>query len=253
MDIFITGSSAGLGRLAARRLVEQGHRVVLHARSEERARDAMDGVPDADDVLIGDLADLEETQQLAVDANAAGPFHSVIHNAGVYRAPGREILAVNVLAPYVLTSLIDKPERLIYLSSGMHQQGEPAAVDRITAAQPDISYSDSKLLVLLLANAVARHWPDVAVHTVNPGWVPTKMGGPGAPNDLEKGVATQVWLAASGDERARASGRYLYHMEEARHHPAADDAALQQKLLQRCEEATGVPFPAGRPQAPGAA
>ncbi len=238
--IFITGSSAGLGRLAARRLVEEGHTVVLHGRNEARARDAMEGVPGAHHALVGDLADLDETRQLAADANADGPFDAVIHNAGVYRASGSEILAVNVLAPYVLTCLMEKPERLAYLSSGMHRGGGPAAVDRITSAKRDISYSDSKFLVLLLAQAVARAWPDVAVNTVNPGWVPTKMGGAGAPDDLEKGAETQVWLAAGDDEGARATGRYLYHMEEAAYRPEADDAALQRKLLQRCEEVTGV-------------
>lgn len=246
MDIFITGSSAGLGRLAARRLVEQGHRVVLHARSEARARDAMDGVPGAADVLIGDLSDRDETRQLAEAANAAGPFDSVIHNAGVESAPGREILAVNVLAPYVLTCRMEQPERLIYLGSGMHRGGHPEAVRRITDPEPDISYSDSKLLLLLLAKAVARAWPGVSVNTVNPGWVPTKMGGPSAPDDLEMGVETQVWLAASDDHRARVSDRYLYHMAEARHHPEADGPDVQQELIRLCEQVTDVRFPADR-------
>jgi len=240
--IFITGSSAGLGQLAAQSLADQGHRVVLHGRNEKRAQDAMKKVPDAEDVLIGDLSSIEETKQLAVDINVMGRFDAVIHNAGVYRAAGKKILAVNTLAPYILTCLIQKPKRLIYLSSGMHKHGNPVW-EQLTSENAPISYSDSKLHVVLLSKAVARKWPDVYANAVDPGWVPTKMGGPGAPDDLEKGFETQVWLAVSNDDRAKVSGRYFYHKREANHHPQADKIGLQEKFLAACEQITGVPFP----------
>lgn len=236
--ILITGSSAGLGRLAARRLVDQGHKVVLHARNEQRSRDALDGVPGADDVLIGDLADMDETKELAAAANTTGRFDAVIHNAGVYRTSGSTILAVNTLAPYILTALIETPQRLIYLSSGMHRQGHPA-LDRMVS-EGSITYSDSKLHVVMLAKAVARQWPNVYANAVNPGWVPTKMGGRGAPDDLEKGAETQSWLAVSSEDAARVSGRYFFHKREADYHSAADDSALQDRLLATCEQITGI-------------
>jgi NAD(P)-dependent dehydrogenase (short-subunit alcohol dehydrogenase family) len=106
-----------------------------------------------------------------------------------------------------------------------------------------VSYSDSKLYVLMICMAAARRWPDVSANAVDPGWVPTKMGGRGAPDDLEQGYETQVWLAVSDDARAKASGRYLHHLREARHHPQADDVALQERLLKRCEAISGTPFP----------
>ena len=121
--IFITGSADGLGQLAAKALIDLGHQVVLHARNTDRGKQAMNKTPGAEDVLIADLSDIEETKALASKANALGKFDAVIHNAGVYRPPAKEIFAVNTLAPYILTCSLQKPRRLIYLSSGMHLRG----------------------------------------------------------------------------------------------------------------------------------
>lgn len=235
--VFITGSSDGLGLLAARRLVEMGHAVVLHARNPQRGRDALAAVPGAEGVLVGDLSRPEEVKRLAEAANAAGPFEAIIHNAGVYRTTPAEILWVNTLAPYVLTCLIQKPRRLIYISSGLHLHARP---DLEALAAGRISYADSKFYLVMLAKAVARMWPDVYANAVDPGWVPTKMGGPGAPDSLEEGVATQVWLAVSDDPRAKVSGRYFHHMQEAPYHPQANNTALQDALLAVCERLSGV-------------
>lgn len=241
--IFITGSSDGLGQLAARSLIKQGHQVVVHARNAARAQDALKGAPGAEDVLIGDLADLEATKRLASDVNDLGRIEAVIHNAGVYRASSQDILAVNTLAPYILTCLIETPKRLVYLSSGMHLQGDPS-LKLLVSGKGSISYSDSKLHMVLLAKAIARRWPGVYANVVDPGWVPTKMGGRGAPDDLDMGYETQVWLATSDDVAAKGSGRYFFHKAESRHHAAADRPALQDELLAACERITGVQFPA---------
>lgn len=242
--IFITGSSDGLGLLAARRLVRDGHDVVLHARNERRAQDTMDAEPKAEDVLIGDLASIEETLRLAENANATGRFDAVIHNAALYRAANKDILHVNTLAPYILTCLIDRPERLIYVSSGSHLHGKPALGS--IASRKGVSYADSKLHVVMLAKAVARLWPEVHSNAVDPGWVPTKMGGTGAPDDLEKGFETQVWLAVGSDEKAMPSGRYLYHGKPANYRREADDIALQDEFVAVCSQVTGVRLPVDR-------
>jgi NAD(P)-dependent dehydrogenase (short-subunit alcohol dehydrogenase family) len=228
--------------MAARWLVDQKHQVVLHARDERRAREAIASVPGAEDVLVGDLSHRDEVKQLAERANAAGPFDAVIHNAGVYRASGEQLLAVNTLAPYILTCLVKKPRRLIYIASGMHLQGDPDLA-KMTIRSAKVSYSDSKLLVVLLSKAVARRWPDVYVNAVDPGWVATKMGGSDAPDDLAQGFETQGWLAVSDDAAAKVTGRYLHHKKTMGHHPAADDLKLQDDFLATCEQVTGVVFP----------
>jgi NAD(P)-dependent dehydrogenase (short-subunit alcohol dehydrogenase family) len=240
--IFITGSADGLGQLAAKALVAQGHQVVLHARSETRAQEALDKVPGAEGTLAADLSDQEATKDLASRVNALGAFDAVIHNAAVYQASGEEILAVNVLAPYILTCLIQKPERLIYMSSDMHEGGRPK-LESFKTDPGQITYSDSKLHVLMLCKAVARKWPQVYANALNPGWVPTKMGGPGAPDDLQKGYETQMWLATSNDERAKVSGRYFFHQKETRYNHYADDVDVQERFLKLCEEMTGVSLP----------
>jgi NAD(P)-dependent dehydrogenase (short-subunit alcohol dehydrogenase family) len=240
--ILITGSADGLGQLAAKSLADQGHQVVLHARNPERRLYAKQKVPGAEHVIVGDLSDIDETKNVAREANALGRFDAVIHNAGVYQAPARDIFMVNTIAPYILTCLMQKPGRLIYLSSGMHLQGR-ANLENFKKDGPRISYSDSKLHVVMLCMAVARKWPDVYANAVDPGWVPTKMGGRGAPDDLQKGYETQTWLAVSNDSRVKVSGRYFHHRTERRSNPQAGDVMLQESFLSLCSDITGIPFP----------
>jgi NAD(P)-dependent dehydrogenase (short-subunit alcohol dehydrogenase family) len=239
--IFITGSADGLGQLSAVSLIEQGHKVVLHARNAERRREAIRKISQAEPVLTGDLSNIEETKNLASEVNGLGTFDAVIHNAGVYRSSAKEIFAVNTLAPYILTCLIQKPKRLIYLSSGMHLQGRSKLED-LKIGKNRITYSDSKLHVMMLCMAVARKWSNAYSNAVDPGWVPTKMGGRGAPDDLQKGYETQVWLAVSNDEKAKVSGRYFFHKKERHHNLEADDVLPQERFLDLCKEITGVSF-----------
>lgn len=240
--IFITGSADGLGQLAAKELIAQGHHVVLHARNEQRANEALTAVPGAEAVVTGDLLEIDQTRQLAVKVNSLGTFDAVIHNAGVYEAPANDIFLVNTIAPYLLTCLIERPSRLIYLSSGMHRQGR-FHPDDFSIDTRKISYSDTKLHILLLCKAVARKWPHVYANAVDPGWVPTKMGGRGAPDDLKKGYETQVWLATSNDEQALVGGRYFHHQKESRSNPKADEIEAQEQFIKLCSELTGVKLP----------
>ena len=244
--VFITGSSDGLGRMAGQLLIEQGHRVVLHARNQRRGREALSAVPGAETVVIGDLMSITQTRNVADQVNALGSFDAVIHNAGVgYREPVRiatedglpHVFAVNTLAPYILTALIRKPKRLVYLSSGLHRSGDASLKDLVWERRPwqgQQAYSDTKLQDVLLAFAVARFWPDVLSNALEPGWVATKMGGPGAPDDLDAGRRTQAWLAVSSDPNAIVTGKYFYHMRLRTPNPVADDPELQEILLAEC-------------------
>jgi NAD(P)-dependent dehydrogenase (short-subunit alcohol dehydrogenase family) len=202
-------------------------------------------------VVVGDLASAEETSRVADQVNAIGRMDAVIHNAGIYIDVRRvatpeghaRTLAVNVLAPYMLTATIDRPSRLIYMASGMHRDGDASLRDidwterRWSGVQ---AYFDSKLFIVAIALAVARRWPDVRSNAVDPGWVPTRMGGPGAPDDLELGHVSQVWLATSDELEAGGSGGYWYH--QRRHAPAAAaaDERFQDALLGELARLTGV-------------
>jgi NAD(P)-dependent dehydrogenase (short-subunit alcohol dehydrogenase family) len=259
--IFITGSSDGLGLAAAQLLVEQGHSVVLHARSQQRADEAHNELSAAESVVVGDLSSINQTRHVAEQANQLGSFDAVIHNAGIgYREPTRvvtedglsHVLAVNTIAPYILTALITRPKRLVYLSSVLHQAGDPSLSDLTWADRPwsgRQAYCDTKLHDVLLAFAISRRWPSVLSNALEPGWVPTKMGGSGATDDLDQAHRTQVWLAVSDDPAALVSGEYFYHMQKRDPLPAARDTSIQDRLLDFCSRVTGVTIPASTPHA----
>jgi NAD(P)-dependent dehydrogenase (short-subunit alcohol dehydrogenase family) len=229
--VFITGSADGLGHRAAQTLRDDGHEIVVHVRNDDRLAAVRDLLDAGAVAVLGDLSDLEETRAVAEQVNRLGRMDAVIHNAGVISGP--QVLPVNVVAPYLLTALIHRPQRLVYLSSGMHRGGRASLAGMDWGGRHTTgSYSDSKLFVTTLALAVARLWTDVYSNAVDPGWVPTRMGGAGAPDDLRLGHLTQEWLATSDDPEARTSGGYWHH--QRREPPAAGvhDRRFQDQLLE---------------------
>ena len=249
--IFITGSTDGLGLANARTLLNEGHEVLLHARSKERAAALDELAPQAAGIVLGDLSSAVETRDLAEQVNAHGRMDAIIHNAGVYLSPKRvstpeghsRTLAVNVLAPYILTALIERPDRLIYVSSGMHlgASGNLRDIDWTERAwNASEAYSESKLHVSALSASVARHWPNLLSNSVDPGWVPTKMGGAGAPDDLAMGHDTQSWLAVSHDPAALISGNYWHHRRQQKPAPEVIDTDFQDRLTDKLAGLTGT-------------
>lgn len=234
--IFITGSTDGLGFLTAKRLIDEGNEVVLHARNQQRAEEAMLNLPQAKNVVVGDLSSQTEIKNLAKQINDLGPFDTIIHNAGVYTGNKELTFQVNVVAPYLLTSLVKKPKRLIYISSGMHY-GSRLNLQNLS----NLDYSGSKLQVLLFAKLLTHLWSDVTTTIVDPGWVPTKMGGPAANDDLTLGYTTQVWLATLDDTGV--SGTYYHHMKPDRYDSRVDDQAIQNEFLIALEKITGIKLP----------
>ncbi|MCW3674581.1 SDR family NAD(P)-dependent oxidoreductase [Burkholderia cenocepacia] len=252
--IFISGSSTGLGLMAAELLVQQGHKVVLHARNVNRAEDTRRALPQAEAIVVGDVETIAGAKNVAEQVNALGYFDAVIHNAAVgYREGHRvtsdglpHVFAINTLSAYILTALIARPRRLVYLSSGMHHHAQANLDDilwRKRRWNGSEAYAESKLHDAMLAFSVARRWADVRVNSLEPGWVPTKMGGAGAPDDMDQAHRTQVWLAAGDDPRADVTGEYFYHMKRMAANPQARDAVLQDQFLRMCEELSGVALP----------
>ena len=230
--ILITGASTGLGRNAAAALADDGHDVVIHVRDR--------GLPDPagatrwKGTVVGDLADLDALRSVAQQANGFGRFAAVVHNAGTMDS--RSAVMVNTVAPYALTALLEIPDRLIYLSSSMHRSGSQD-LRRLSAGTA--SYSDSKLWATTLAMALSARWEGTSSHAVDPGWVPTRMGGPTAPDDLSAGHETQVWLATQDDVLPR-SGGYWHHQRTQPAHPAAYDEAFQASLIAELGRCTGI-------------
>ncbi|MFJ8018581.1 SDR family NAD(P)-dependent oxidoreductase [Streptomyces sp. NPDC096339] len=236
--ILVTGSSDGLGRAAADALLSDGHEVVVHARNRGRAVGMQDLVDRGASIVVGDFGDRDAVRRIAAELREAEPLDAVIHNAGVWSGPA--VMPVNVIAPYLLTALLKGPRRLVYLSSGSHYQGRTALDGTDWRGDVPGSYADSKLFVTTLAAAVARLRPGVLSNAVDPGWVPTRMGGPGAPDDLELGHRTQAWLASGDDPRALTSGGYWYHQQRQEPHIAVHDEDFQNRLLHTLGEETGT-------------
>jgi NAD(P)-dependent dehydrogenase (short-subunit alcohol dehydrogenase family) len=252
--IFISGSSTGLGLMAGELLVQQGHQVVLHARNAVRAEDARVALPQAETVVAGDLDTIAGAKAVAERVNALGRFDAVIHNAAVgYREQHRltkdglpHVFAINTLSAYILTALINSPKRLVYLSSGMHHHADANLDDILWKRRRwdgSAAYAESKLHDTLLAFAVARRWPAISSNSLEPGWVPTKMGGVGAPDDIGQAHLTQAWLATGDDPESRVTGKYFYHLRRMEANPRAHDPALQDRLIAICAEISGVALP----------
>lgn len=242
--ILITGSTGGIGQLAAAYFLRQGHTVVAHARSEQRAADVRRDLPGLEDVVIGDLLDLDQTRVLAEQINARGVFDIIIHNSGEYGLPQDQILNANSLSPYLLTALVTIPrEQLMYLTSDLHLGGS-LKLDEVRQGG-GITYGDSKLHMAMIATATARRLPELKVNVIAPGWIPTLMGfhdgNATTPDSLREGYMTQIWLADGTEPGSDVTGEFLFHQQvETRVNDLVYDADAQDQLMAAYAENTGV-------------
>ena len=281
--VAITGPTSGIGAAAARDLAALGARVVLLARSPERAgatrRSIVDAVPGAAiDVVDCDVSSLASVREAAAALREAGPLDALLHNAGVMPSAREETdeglelaFATNVAGPFLLTALLadhladEAPGRLLTMSSGgMYGQALDVA-DLQHAREPykpaAVYARDKRAQVVLNALWAARLRPaGVVCHALHPGWADT----PGVADALpgfrkatrrilrspEEGADTLVWLAAA-EEPTRSTGRFWHDRRPRPTHllprtrEAPEDRA---ELWRRVAAATGVDVPV-----PGAA
>lgn len=253
--IFVTGSAQGIGSETVRQLLDLGHEVVAHARTVSRAEAIRATHPGVAGVAVGDLADLASTRALAADANALGPFDAIIHNAGLgggselraSSADGLELIFhTNVVGPYVLTCLMPLAARMVYLTSGLEANGRWHPDDLQWKTRPWAgmqAYSDTKLHDSMLAFELAARHPELKINAVDPGWIKTNMGGPGAPDPVHLGAETPVWLVTSDHAVALASGQYVKRREVHVPNPVTGDTAARAALIAELERITGLTLP----------
>ncbi|KAI4716831.1 short chain dehydrogenase [Aureobasidium sp. EXF-10727] len=255
MRILITGSSDGLGLYTAQLLCRSSHKVTLHARNPARARDALTACPSAANCVIGDLSTIAGIKAFAKEADKYGPYDAIMHNAGLYLGPMRKtedglpsLVAVNTLAPYILCCLMAKPKRLIFVSSGLHQNGDAGLKDITWQERGESNwnsgqaYADSKLHNIMFGFAFQRRYGIPCV-SVDPGWVKTKMGGENAMDDLDAAVETFAMVCEGSGEASKKETGHYYQMRERAFREEAKDVATQDKLLSILEGITGVKVP----------
>ena len=252
--IFITGSSAGLGLMAGQWLISQGHEVVLHGRTQERTTEALAAAPAAAAAVTGDLSCIFETRSVADQVNKLGRLDAVIHNAGIGYQEARRIetkdglphvFAINVLAPYILTALIERPKRLIYISSGLHKGVTPRLDDLLWTKRPwrgQEAYAESKLYDVLLAFVSLQDAGQIRCRMQwNLDGSPSD-GRPWRDRRYSKAHLTQAWLATSWDPLARSSGAYFYHQRLCEPSAVTHDERIQDQLIEACCRLSGVPL-----------
>lgn len=249
--ICITGATDGIGLATTRRLLGDGHRVLVHARSEERGRTVLADLTGDAVLVTGDLANLTAVRTLAAQIADHGPLDVLVHNAGVWvrgatpptSADGFETtFAVNVLAPHLLTTLLGDTvgSRLLWLGSGMAGSGRPDPRHLGSATDPSRAYADSKAADVALALAWGRRLPHLASAAVDPGWVRTKLASRGAPGDPEDSADALTFCCTEAD---LASAPYWKGRRPIPVPTHLSDESFQDALADACDRLLPLPEP----------
>lgn len=255
----VTGATDGIGLATAQALARSGHRVLVHGRSEPKARAACQVVGPTAVPVWGDLASFAEVRALAAQVQRLAPQLDVLlNNAGVFArqrtlsADGHELtLAVNHLAPFLLTVLLRAPlraapqGRVVNVSSMAHVRGRVDLADLEGAEHFDgnVAYSNSKFLNVLFTHELARRLKGSQVTTsaLHPGVIDTKLlragfGVTGAP--VDRGAQTSVYCATD-PALAKVSGRYYSDSREVGCAAHANDERLERELWALSERLVG--------------
>jgi NAD(P)-dependent dehydrogenase (short-subunit alcohol dehydrogenase family) len=278
----VTGATSGLGWEIARQLAQRGDAVVVVGRGDDRAKTAAAEIAritsnsHIDSVGVTDLARPSEVRELAATLLARYPaIHVLVNNAGGYfrrrdvTTDGLErTFALNVLAPFLLTSLLadrlraSAPSRVVNLSSAAHYR-QRVNFDDLQSTR-DYSgfdvYGASKLEILLLTREFARRWAGtgVTVNAVHPGFVASgfaQNNGGGTAffiwlmsrifgKSVRSGAVTPVFVA-SDPSLTTVTGAYFSSLRVHPGDPASRDLAAAARLFAACEQIVAPPSAAG--------
>lgn len=247
--ICVTGSSDGIGLATVRLLLARGHKVLVHARSEERGRPVIDALDGDAHLVTGDLSRMPEVHALAGQVREHGPLAVLAHNAGVWvrghvlpmTPDGFETtFAVNVLAPHLLTALLadQLTDRLVWLGSGMAGSGRPKPSALGGERNTRQAYADSKACDVALAMAWGRRLPHVASAALDPGWVRTKLASDGAPGDVADAADALAFCCTDAD---LASAPYWKDRAPVPVPGRLRDEGLQDAIAAACDQLAGLP------------
>lgn len=274
----VTGATSGIGREVAERLAALGARTVIVGRGASRVAGVAEEIARAtgnltvESVAVDDLAVLAEARRVAETLLQRYPaLHVLVNNAGAFYRR-REVtsegiertLALNVLSPFLLTSLLagrlveSAPARVVNVSSAAHR-GYSVDFDDLQGSQRYAgyrAYGQSKLELLLLTREFARRLEGtgVLVNAVHPGFVRSGFGqnnGGGTAvairilsalfgRSVRRGAETPLYVA-SDPAVARISGEYFSDLRVDGSSPQSRDMAVALRLYDLCREWTGVP------------
>ncbi len=254
--ILLTGSTDGIGLEVAKRLVDEGHHVLLHGRNPQKLEAVKRELSGRGrmEAFVADLSSLAEVKTLAEAVKAATPHLDVlINNAGVYKVPnptteqGLDVrFVVNTLAPYYLTQLLvdqmTAASRVVNVSSAAQASVDLDALQGRTALSDHAAYAQSKLALTMWSRSMGQqpHSGGPLTVAVNPGsmlaskMVKQAFGVSGASLEIGAAILTRAalepgFLKSSGLYFDNDSGRF------AQPHPDALDAALCAQVLESIE------------------
>ncbi len=186
--ILITGSTDGIGKLAAMMLAKAGHRLYLHGRNADKLTEVISELKtqtnnNSIDGFVADFSELTEVQKMSKDINEKlTKIDVLINNAGVFKSPnpltkeGIDIrIVVNYFAPYLLTyNIMDKlrlsaEAKIINLSSAAQSRVSSDLLEGSITVSDQEAYAQSKLAILMWSFYLAKQEPRVAVVALNPG------------------------------------------------------------------------------------
>ncbi len=186
--IMITGSTDGIGKLAATKLAQSGLQIILHGRNPEKLSTVLEEIKSTTGNqnitgYVADFSNLDDVKSMVAkikEGNAS--IDVLVNNAGIFKTEntiaenGIDIrMVVNYLAPVVLTNgllpLLQKGNspRIINLSSAAQATVSATSFAKNSKLSHNDAYAQSKLAILLWSFYLAKQQPNIVTIALNPG------------------------------------------------------------------------------------